>query len=382
MRAAPVGVALLLLGLVACDLDDVDPEGQAIAQAMPNWSAESGGEPVLPRSGAAPVAGPGLGSGKPVTFAFAGDVNFEANPGVVLREDPAALFTGVAPALEADVTMVNLETAVSDRGEPVPKTYNFRADPSAFAALRGAGVDVVSLANNHGMDFGEVALLDTLDLAEDPDTGLPLVGGGRDDAEAWDPFRATIRGQRISIFGASRVVDAHLIDDWTAGAGHPGLAQADDPTRLLEAVRAERARTDTLIVYLHWGQEYETCPVADQVEVADQLVAAGADVIIGSHAHVPQGSGMLDGSYVSYGLGNFVFGSAHGPGLDSGVLQLTVTGRRIDAAEWIPARISNGIPTTLEGESAASARSTWDGLRECTNLAAGTERETEVVVDA
>ena len=69
--------------------------------------------------------------------------------------------------------MVNLETAVTERGEPVPKTYNFRAPPVGVPALRSAGVDVVSLANNHGMDFGEVGLLDTLDAAEDPATGLP-----------------------------------------------------------------------------------------------------------------------------------------------------------------------------------------------------------------
>src|SRR5690606_1052055 len=127
------------------------------------------------------------------------------------------------------------------------------------------------------------------------------------------------------------------------GPGHPGLAQADDPTLLLEAVRTERARADTLIVYLHWGQEYNHCPIADQPEVADQLIAAGADVIVGSHAHVPLAGGMRSGAYVHYGLGNFIFGSAHDAGLESGVLHLTLTGRRVDEAEWLPARISSGI---------------------------------------
>jgi poly-gamma-glutamate synthesis protein (capsule biosynthesis protein) len=313
-----------------------------------------------------------------VTFAFAGDVNFEANPGTVLLEDHESLFNGVDDSLDAEITMVNLETAVSTRGEPVPKTYNFRADPAAFPALRGAGVDVVTLANNHGIDFGEDALLDTLDLAEDPGTGLPLIGAGHDDVEAYEPFRVTIRGQQVSIFGASRVVDAHLEESWTAGPDHPGLAEAGDPTHLLEAVRAERPQTDTLVVYLHWGQEYNDCPIEDQTELADQLIGAGADVIVGSHAHVPLGGGMLNGSFVSYGLGNFIFGSAHGPGLESGVLHLTMTGRRVDAADWVPAHITSGIPTTLEGEAADEADATWEGLRDCTNLAAGTERSPEV----
>jgi poly-gamma-glutamate synthesis protein (capsule biosynthesis protein) len=375
MKAAPLGLAVLVLGLVGCDGRTVPTEGQALARAVPDWSADSTSLAV-PRSGAAPPNGRGLGTGKPVTFAIAGDVNFENNPGAVLREDPAALFTGVQDALRADVTMVNLETAVTERGEPVPKTYNFRAPPVAFAALRSAGVDVVSLANNHGMDYGEIGLLDTLDAADDPANGLPLVGAGHDAAEAYEPFRVTIRGQRISILAGSRVVDAHLRESWTATDTQPGLAQADDPTQLLAAVRAERTQADTLVVYLHWGQEYDDCPVADQPEIAELLVAAGADVVVGSHAHVPLAGGMLNGSYVDYGLGNFIFGSAHDAGLQSGVLHLTMTGRRVDAAEWLPARIANGIPTMLEGEDAAGALETWVGLRECAGLTAGTERTT------
>jgi poly-gamma-glutamate synthesis protein (capsule biosynthesis protein) len=375
MRAGRLGLATLALGLVACDGNQVHTEGRALARAVPDWSADSSSLAV-PRSGASPVAGPGLGTGKPVTFAFAGDVNFESNPGAVLREDPAALFTGVSEALEADITMVNLETAVTERGEPVPKTYNFRAPPSAFPALRSVGVDVVSLANNHGMDYGEIGLLDTLDAADDPATGLPLIGAGHDSTEAYEPFRVTIRGQRISILAGSRIVDAHLIDSWTATDTQPGLAEADDPTLLLEAVRAERAQADTVVVYLHWGQEYNDCPIADQPELADQLIAAGADVIVGSHAHVPLGGGMRGGSYVAYGLGNFIFGSAHGPGLESGILHLTLTGRRVDDAEWLPAHITNGLPTMLEGDAAAAALSTWEGLRDCADLTGGTERTT------
>jgi poly-gamma-glutamate synthesis protein (capsule biosynthesis protein) len=374
MRARQVGLVLLLVGSTGC-ANAVPIEGRALARAVPDWSADSSSLAV-PRSGAAPVTGRGLGSGKPITFAFTGDVNFEDNPGAVLREDPSQLFAGLGDALVADITMVNLETAITERGEPDPKTYNFRAPASAFPALRSAGVDVVSLANNHGRDFGEVGLLDTLDAADDPANGLPLIGAGHDVHEAYEPFRVTLRGQRISILAASRIVDAHLIDEWTATETHPGLAEADDPTLLLEAVRAERARADTLVVYLHWGQEYDNCPIPDQPELADQLIAAGADVIVGSHAHVPLGAGLRDGAYVAYGLGNFIFGSAHDAGLQSGVLRLTLTGRRIDAADWLPARISNGIPTMLEGDEAAAAHAAWEDLRGCAEVSGGTERTT------
>jgi len=373
MRAGRLGPAvLLLLALAACDRDAVRSDGRAVARAVTDRPAPADGT-VVPRAGAAPEARPGEGSGRSVTFAFGGDVNFEDTPGTLLAEDPTALLAGVAEALVADITMVNLETAVTDRGTEVPKEFTFRAPATAFAALRSAGVDVVTLANNHGMDFGEEGLLDTLAAAEDPATGLPLVGAGHDVTEAYEPFRVTLRGQRISVFGASRVTDGHLIEPWTATDDRPGLAIAEDPTRLVEAVAAERPHTDTLVVYLHWGREREPCPIADQPEVADALIAAGADVVVGSHAHVPLAGGMRGGSYVHYGLGNFVFGSAGGASAESGVLRLTLTGRRVDAADWVPVHLSSGVPEVLDGAEAAEAETAWADLRDCADLEAGTE---------
>jgi len=372
MTAGRIGPALLLLALVACDRGAVQADGRAVAAAVTERPTAAAG-PGLPRAGAAPERRPGEGSGRTVTFAFGGDVNFEATPGTLLDQDPAALLAGVAEPLTADVTMVNLETAVTERGTEAPKEFNFRAPAAAFAALRDAGVDVVTLANNHGMDYGEEGLLDTLAAADDPATGLPLVGAGHDVVEAYAPFRLTVRGQRISVFGGSRVTDGHLIEPWTATEDRPGLAIAEDPTRLIEAVAAERRRADTLVVYLHWGRERETCPIADQPEVADALIAAGADVVVGSHAHVPLAGGMRGGAYVHYGLGNFVFGSAGGPSAEAGVLRLTMTGRRVDAAEWVPIRLRSGVPAVLEGDEAADARAAWTDLRGCADLEAGTE---------
>lgn len=380
MRPGHLGAVALLLALVACDRDAVRADGHAVAVAVTERPPAATG-PGVPRSGASPEGRAGEGSGRTVTFAFGGDVNFEGTPGTLLDEDPAALLAGVAEPLAADVTMVNLETAVTERGTEVPKEFNFRAPATAFAALRDAGVDVVTLANNHGMDYGEEGLLDTLAAADDPATGLPLVGAGHDVVEAYEPFRLTVRGQRISVFGASRVTDGHLVEPWTATEDRPGLAVAEDPTRLIEAVAAERRQTDTLVVYLHWGRERETCPIADQPEVADALIAAGADVVVGSHAHVSLAGGLRGGSYVHYGLGNFVFGSAGGPSAEAGVLRLTMTGRRVDAAAWVPVHLSSGVPEVLEGEAAASARAAWADLRACADLDAGTELHPEETTD-
>ena len=370
--AARLGMVALLIALAACDREAVGSDGHSVARVVSGRSADVDGA-GLPRSGGAPAPQPGRGSGRAVTVAFGGDVNFEGTPRTVLAEDPGALLAGVADALDADITMLNLETNITERGTASDKQFNFRAPASAFAALRSAGVDVVTLANNHGMDYGEEGLLDTLAAAEDPATGLPLVGAGQDEAEAYEAFRVTLRGQRISIIGASRVPDGHLVEPWTATADRPGLAVAEDPTRLLEAVRAERPEADTLIVYLHWGRERENCPIPDQPEVADALIDAGADVIVGSHAHVLLGGGMRSGAYVHYGLGNFVFGSASGESAESGVLRLTLTGRHVDDADWVPARLSAGVPAALAGPEAAAALAEWEALRECADLAAGAE---------
>lgn len=308
-----------------------------------------------------------LGSGNPVTFAFGGDVHFESPIREQLLASPASVFAPIAPALEAaDVAMVNLETAVTDRGEPAPKTYTFRAPASAFDAIEMGGVDVVTLANNHGLDYGLTGMRDTLAAARR--AGVPLVGAGRNAARAYAPYRITVDGQRIAIIGATQVLDDHLISEWTAGPGKPGLASAKEVDRLVRAVEQVRATSDTVVVYVHWGVELDSCATSDQRTLAARLVDAGADIVVGSHAHVLLGAGRLGKAFVAYGLGNFVFYASREETSRSGVLEVTVTGRRIDGYRWIPARISNGIPHPLAGSERAQARRAWNELRGCTDL--------------
>jgi poly-gamma-glutamate synthesis protein (capsule biosynthesis protein) len=124
------------------------------------------------------------------------------------------------------------------------------------------------------------------------------------------------------------------------------------------------------VVFLHWGTEGETCPTERQETLADELIAAGADIVVGSHAHRLQGAGRDGQAFVAYGLGNFVFYSPEGsPGAATGVLLVTATGRTIDEYRWAPATIRDGIPTPLEGTEAEEAVASWDELRECAGLA-------------
>ena len=309
-------------------------------------------------------------SSRTVTLAFGGDVMFEGAIGDGLNAEPWALLAGVQPLLvDADLAMVNLETAITQRGVPEPKEFTFRAPATALEALTAGGVDVVSLANNHGMDYGRDGLEDTLLAAEA--AGLPLVGAGRNDEAAYAPFVTSVRGHRIAVLGATQVMDTALLSSWPALPDRPGLASGkpDHERKLLEAVAAARREADTVVVYLHWGVEREICPTWTQQDLAQRLADAGADVIVGGHAHRLQGAGMLDDSVVAYGLGNFVFATSSAAGTESGVLLVTIAPDDGIGYEWKPARISGGLPQVLGPDEAVPALAAWEALRTCTGLA-------------
>jgi poly-gamma-glutamate capsule biosynthesis protein CapA/YwtB (metallophosphatase superfamily) len=307
----------------------------------------------------------------PVVLAFGGDVHFEGSLGVRLATDPETALAPIAPLFAgADVVMVNLETAVGESGVPAKKQFVFRAPPSAFRALRAAHVDVVTMANNHGMDFGAAALEESLEAADAE--SVVVVGAGLDAHAAYSPWWVDRNGERIAIFGATQVLDGELERSWTATDAKSGLASAKHGAlqRLLSAVRAARSHADVIVVYLHWGRELAPCPTPAQRGLTRSLVAAGADVIVGSHAHVLLGRGYLGRAFVDYGLGNFVFYARKFPATRTGVLLLTVRGREVTSSTWRPATITAGIPRALRGASRIHAVRAAEQLRACTDLAA------------
>jgi poly-gamma-glutamate synthesis protein (capsule biosynthesis protein) len=319
-------------------------------------------------SGASPSARGPLGSENPVAFAFGGDVHFEGIVAAKLAAAPSRLLHRIAPVLErADIAVVNLETAVTTRGTPAPKQFVFRAPPSAFAALGSGEVDVASMANNHGLDYGKVGLRDSLAAARRH--RFPVIGIGVDGRRAYAPYRTTLRGQRVAVLGATQVLDDHLIGAWTAGPGKPGLASAKNVPRLLQEVRRARRTSDTVVVFLHWGRELVRCPTTDQRTLARQLVRAGADIVVGGHAHRLLGAGRMGKAFVSYGLGNFVWYGTSELSVQTGVLLVTATGRRIDSYSWVPARIVEGVPAPLGGGERRGELASWRALRRCTGLA-------------
>jgi poly-gamma-glutamate capsule biosynthesis protein CapA/YwtB (metallophosphatase superfamily) len=305
------------------------------------------------------------GAAGSVTLAFAGDVHFTGRTARLLS-DPATAFGPVAAVLRsADFAAVNLETSVTSRGVPQPKTYHFRTTPAAFTALRDAGVDLVTMANNHVLDYGTVGLADTLAAARA--ARFPYVGIGTDAAAAWAPYVTTVKGMKIAVVGVSQV--AELASSWVATPGRPGEANAIDLGRTLAAVHDARRLAPTVIVFMHWGTEGQACPDPGQLSLARKLAAAGASIIVGAHAHMLQGSGWLGHTFVAYGLGNFLWWE-RSYSTATGVLELTIHPHAPLTARFIPAVVSGtGQPVPDRGAAARQAAAHYDSLRACTELA-------------
>jgi poly-gamma-glutamate synthesis protein (capsule biosynthesis protein) len=308
---------------------------------------------------------PGVAAAASVTLAFAGDVHFTGRTARLLA-DPATAFGPISAVLKsADFTAVNLETAVTSGGTPQPKTYHFRTTPVAFTALREAGVDLVTMANNHVIDYGQAGLADTLAAAKA--ARFPYVGIGRDAAAAWAPYLITIKGFKIAVIGVSQV--AELASSWVATDTRPGEANAIDIRRTIAAVRSAKRLASVVIVFMHWGTEGAACPNQDQLSLARGLAAAGASVIVGAHAHMLQGSGWLGRTFVAYGLGNFLWWE-RSYSTATGVLELTLHRHRPLSARFIPAVVSaSGQPIADRGVAARQAAARYASLRGCAQLA-------------
>ncbi len=301
-----------------------------------------------------------------ITLAFAGDVHFAGRAARLLK-DPATTFGPITSVLgSADFTAVNLETPVTRRGQPQPKTYHFASTPVAFTALRDAGVDLVTMANNHILDYGQTGLADTLAAANA--AHFHFVGAGVNAAAAWAPYVTTINGTKIAIVGVSQV--AELASSWVATADRPGEANAINLGQTLAAVRAAKRLARIVIVFMHWGTEGMACPDENQLSLAPKLAAAGASIIIGAHAHVLQGSGWLGHTFIAYGMGNFLWWE-NSYSTATGVLKLTLHPHAPLTARFIPAVVSRtGQPIVDQGAATHRALAHYANLRTCAGLSA------------
>jgi poly-gamma-glutamate synthesis protein (capsule biosynthesis protein) len=391
MRAVgTTAAALTALLTAACaggaDAVDLAPRGTPSSVA----ASSTGG----PSSTSTPASSPtGLSSPRPsgtpqgsptatpapdvLTLAFGGDVHFEEYLRPVAR-DPHGLDELRSTLGAADLSVVNLETAITERGTRIGKEFHFRAPASALQTLANAGVDAVSMANNHGADFGAVGLRDT--LAAKRSSPIPVVGIGADEDEAFAPATLEAKGVRVAVFGASQVYEMTLAS-WSADQDSAGIASAAPLNRLRAAVTRASRTHDLVVVFMHWGLDYQQCPDGLSASTARALEQAGADIVVGGHSHRVNGAGWLGRAYVAYGLGNFVWWRSREPDSRTGVLTLTIDPDRarakrpsspaVTGARWTPMLVgADGIPRQPQ---AAADRTrlmgVWKQAAACSGLA-------------
>ncbi|TDC85014.1 CapA family protein [Actinomadura sp. 7K507] len=277
-----------------------------------------------------------------VTVALAGDTMLgrgvadeiaASGPNGLFSDDVREIFSG------ADLGLVNLECCVSGRGrkwDAPGKPFHFRAPPAAAEALAGLGVDCVTLANNHALDYGPEALADT--LRHLGGAGIQVVGAGASPEEARECVVLEAGGLRIAVVG----VTDHPVD-FAAGHGRPGVAHAElekgVPGYLVEQIRRLRESDDVVLVLAHWGPNMTREPLPYVRRAAGELVDAGATLVAGSSAHVFHGVALP----VIFDMGDFIDDYAVDGRLrnDLGLLFLvTLDGAGPSRVEAVPLRLA------------------------------------------
>jgi poly-gamma-glutamate capsule biosynthesis protein CapA/YwtB (metallophosphatase superfamily) len=287
-----------------------------------------------------------------ITIAAVGDLMLGGRAEPFLKEfGPAYPFTDVMPVLSrADVVVGNLESSISTRGTAVEnKQFTLRAGPIAALALKKAGIRVVTLANNHSMDFGPLALKDTLEVLDRNE--ILYTGAGMDLNDARSPAVLKIKGKTIAFLSYSLTFPLEFF----ASAGRPGTAPGYD-----EFVRSDiekiRPAADLVVVSFHWGAELMTTAKDYQVDLGHKAIDWGADLVLGHHPHVLQELELYQGRLIAYSLGNFVFGSESNRSNFSMILLLTFQGKSLARIEAVPLDVNNYRvqyrPRVLDGQAA------------------------------
>ena len=279
---------------------------------------------------------------------FGGDVLIKASTESIYKNNGVTGLVSeeiLAEMQNADIMMVNHEFQFSTRGEPMEdKQFTFQTDPKNVQILLDLGIDIVSLANNHSLDFGQDALQDTFVTLDE--AGILYAGAGDSKERAEELQVIEVNGKKFGFLAATRVIP---VAGWDVRNKQPGLFTTYDDTRLVERIRESKEECDFLAVYVHWGIEREEYPEEYQNVIAKHCVEAGADVIIGAHPHVLQGIEFIEGKPIFYSLGNYIFNNS-----TPKTLLVKVLIKSDDTVEYslIPAFVTNGQTQAMEGAEA------------------------------
>jgi poly-gamma-glutamate capsule biosynthesis protein CapA/YwtB (metallophosphatase superfamily) len=293
------------------------------------------------------------------TLCAVGDVNLGGDMSPILSANGFGyVWSGVSDKLKAaTLTFANLECTMSYRGEQVQgKTFTFRGDPAALPAMRDAGVDVVSQANNHARDFGATALLDCLGYLNAD--GIAHCGAGADYGSAHVPAYLNAQGLRVAFLA----YDDIGFGGWYAGTNYPGVCDATDTGQMVADIAGAKANADLVVVSFHWGTERKYTPDAAQTALAHLAVDQGADIVLGTHPHVDQGFEFYKGKLIANSLGNFVFSPGSAEGHYSMLTEMSMDARGFTGLRAWPVYINNGRPGIVGGADGTNQISQVAGL--------------------
>ncbi|MGE5397346.1 MAG: CapA family protein [Chitinophagales bacterium] len=296
---------------------------------------------------------------KEVSLTAVGDVMLARHVGeLMLTKGDNYPFQKITPTLKsADITIGNLESPISDRGTAMPgKGICFRARPEAGEAVRSAGFDVLSIANNHSLDYDNLAFLDTMFILRD--LGMKTVGGGRNISEARQPVIITKDGLKVGILAYTIFADLFYSYSYQrsfeATEEQSGVAPLNKEI-VLEDLAKLKPQVDITIVSLHWGTEYNEEPDQQQRVLAKELVDGGADLIIGHHPHIVQGVERYKNGLIAYSLGNFIFDqNQHVYTRQGFILKAILTPQGAKKIQLLPVFIDHSQPRLMKGEEAES----------------------------
>jgi len=306
------------------------------------------------------------------TLLFVGDVMLSRHVAEAMeaRLDWDYPFRKIARTLRAaDLAFANLECPVSDTGRDLHHLYSFRADPRVIEGLKYAGFLVLSVANNHMDDWDRPALLDTVRRLRA--AGFVPVGAGANVGDAHYPVfvtcpaeshcrswkvevrKSTIEYRNLAAPGELKVAFLAYVDvdpkSAAATLTRPGVAWLD-ADRVLADIRFARHLADLVVVSVHWGVEYAPRPLSRQVELAHEMIDAGADLVVGGHPHVVQPLEEYHGRWIAYSLGNFVFDQQWPVTHHGLMLKVTTSGRRITRVTPVPITIDAMQAAVASGE--------------------------------
>lgn len=290
------------------------------------------------------------GSKEEISLSFIGDVSLADNWYIMPEYDKRSkkvygiLSESVVNIMtSSDLMIANSEFTVSDRGSKMPgKYYTFKASPKRLSIYEEMGVDLVTLANNHVYDFGKEAFYDMLEAFKEYD--IPYVGAGKDIEEAKRPYYFIINGYKIAFVNATRAEKIILTPEATETEG--GVLRCYDPTMFSNVIKEAKANSDYVVALVHFGKEDSHSLEQVQIDTSKLYIDSGADIIIGTHAHVLQGIEFYKDKPIIYNLGDFIFNNET---KDTGIFQIKMSFNKELEYYFIPCLEKDEYTKTLEG---------------------------------